>query len=86
MPTRGRCCGCDDAPCPVRDGNLANRGFTQREMKLLQIIFSGDGLSHHMEDKYYQGMGMCAGFTVFAGSELVTPEEYKKMEAKNISV
>jgi hypothetical protein len=76
----------DDASCPVRDGNLADRGFAQREMKLLQSIFSGEGLSHHMEDRYYQGMGMCAGFAAFAGSELVTLEEYKKMEAKDISV
>ena len=76
----------DDASCPVRDGNLADRGFAQREMKLLQSIFSGEGLSHHMEDKYYQGMGMCAGFAAFAGSELVTLEEYKTMDAKDISV
>jgi hypothetical protein len=37
----------DDTLCPVRDGNLTNRGFAQREMKLLQSVFSGEGLNHH---------------------------------------
>ena len=31
-------------------------------------------------------MGMCAGFAAFAGSKLVTLEEYKTMDAKDISV
>jgi hypothetical protein len=63
--------------------DLTPPGFAQREMKLLQSIFSREGLSHHMEDKYYQGMGMCAGFAAFAGSELVTLEEYKMMEYRS---
>ena len=75
----------DDAACPVRDGSFGDKGFAQREMKLLQSIFSGEGLSHHMEDKYYQGMGMCAGFAAFAGSELVTLDEYKTMGAKDLT-
>ena len=39
-----------------------------------------------MEDKYYQGMGTCAGSAAFAGSNLVTLGEYNMMEAKDISV
>jgi hypothetical protein len=31
-------------------------------------------------------MGMSAGFAAFAGSELVMLEEYKTMDAKDISV
>ena len=32
-----------------------------------------------MEDKYYQGMGMCAVFAAFAGSEeLVTLEDTRR--------
>ena len=69
--------------CPIRDGSFTDRGFTEWEMKLLQSIFSGEGLSHHMEDKYSQGKGKYARFAAFTGSELVTLEEFK--QAKNIS-
>jgi hypothetical protein len=67
----------DTMACPVRDGNFADggMGFAQREMNLLTSIFSGEGLSHHMEDQYYLGMGNCAGFAAFAGSELVSNRE-----------
>ena len=67
----------DTMACPVRDGNFADggMGFAQREMNLLTSIFSGEGLSHHMEDQYYLGMGKCAGFAAFAGSELVSTRE-----------
>ena len=67
----------DTMACPVRDGNFADggMGFAQREMNLLTSIFSGEGLSHHIEDQYYLGMGKCAGFAAFAGSELVSTRE-----------
>lgn len=71
----------DSTACPVRDGNFVDKAFAQREMKLLSSIFSGEGLSHHMEDKYYQSMGMCAGFAAFVGSELVPLEKAKRTEA-----
>jgi hypothetical protein len=38
-----------------------------------------------MEDKYYQGMGKCAGFVAFTGRKLVRLEECKMMQAKDIS-
>ena len=44
-------------------------------MKFTQSIVSGEGLSHHMEGKYYQGMGMCCGFVALAGQELKPLEE-----------
>jgi hypothetical protein len=64
----------DTMACPVRDGNFVDdgMGFAQREMNLLTSIFSGEGLSHHMEDQYYLGMGRCAGYAAIAGSELVS--------------
>ncbi|KAL7540939.1 hypothetical protein ACHAXR_010488 [Thalassiosira sp. AJA248-18] len=61
-----------------------DKRFTQREVKFLQSIFTGEGFSHHMEDKYYQGMGMCCGFAALAGQPLVTLEELEKMEVKDI--
>jgi len=57
-----------------------DKSFTQREMKFLKSIFSGDGLSHHMEDKYYQGMGMCSGFAALAGQELTPLEDLENMD------
>ena len=53
-----------------------DKQFTRREMKFIQSILSGDGLSHHMEDKYYQGMGMCCGFAALPGQELMTLDEF----------
>jgi len=54
--------------------------FTQREVRFLQSIVSGEGLSHHMEDKYYQGMGLCCGFTALPGQELTPLEEMEISE------
>ncbi len=53
-----------------------DKQFTRREMKFIQSIFSGEGLSHHMEDKYYQGMGMCCGFAALPGKELIPLEDF----------
>ena len=52
--------------------------FTQREVKFLQSIFSGEGLSHHMEDRYYQGMGMCCGYAAMVGQELKPLDELEE--------
>eukprot|EP01083_Nonionella_stella_P255203 876245_1 len=58
--------------------------FTQRELKVAQSILSGEGLFHHMEDKYYQGMGMCAGFAALPGEDLTPLEELENMEIGDI--
>ena len=58
--------------------------FTQRELKFLQSIFSGEGLSHHMEDRYYQGMGMCCGYAALVGQELKPLDELEKTEMAEI--
>lgn len=57
-----------------------DKRFTQREMKFMQSIVSGEGLSHHMEDKYYQGMRMCCGFAALPGQELKPLEELEISE------
>jgi hypothetical protein len=61
-----------------------DKKFTQREMKFLQSIFSGEGLAHHMEDKYYQGMGMCCGYAALAGQELRPLAELEAMDVAEI--
>jgi hypothetical protein len=57
-----------------------DKNFSQREIKVFQSIFSGRGLSHHMEDKYYQGMGMCCGFVALPEQELMSLEELENDE------
>ena len=53
-------------------------------MKFLQSIFSGEGLMHHMEDRYYQGMGMCSGYAALPGQELRPLEELEAMDVAEI--
>jgi hypothetical protein len=57
-----------------------DKRFTQRELKVFQSIFSGEGLSHHLEDKYYQGMGMCCGYAALVGQELRPLEDMNVAE------
>lgn len=61
-----------------------DKKFTQREMKFMQSIFSGEGLMHHMEDRYYQGMGMCCGYAALAGQELRPLEDLEAMDVAQI--
>ena len=49
-----------------------DKNFSQREVKVFQSIFSGQGLLHHMEDKYYQGMGMCCGYLALPEQDLLS--------------
>lgn len=78
--------GQSDGTCPVRDGQFfsSSKGiigidqkFVQRESKIIQSIFSGDAISHHMEDQYYMAMGRACGFEARLG------EEIKAMTAEN---
>jgi hypothetical protein len=55
-----------------------DKNFSQREVKVLQSIFSGQGLSHHMEDKYYQGMGMCCGVVALPEQPLISLDELER--------
>jgi hypothetical protein len=48
-----------------------DRSFTEREFKLISSLFEGRGLSHHLEDEYYKGMGLAAGFLALLGEDIV---------------
>lgn len=61
-----------------------DKQFTQREVKFLKSIFTGEGLSHHLEDKYYQGMGMVAGFAALPGQELTRLEDINNRQLEEI--
>jgi hypothetical protein len=61
----------------------APRGFAQREVKLLQSIFSGEVLSHHKENKYYQGKGMCVGLAGVYGERVGDVGRTKMVETED---
>jgi hypothetical protein len=48
-----------------------DKSFTERELQLAQALYSGDALSHHMEDSYYGAMGRAGGFVAVVGEEVV---------------
>mmetsp|Transcript_18437 Transcript_18437/g.24348 ORF Transcript_18437/g.24348 Transcript_18437/m.24348 type:complete len:794 (-) Transcript_18437:218-2599(-) len=48
-----------------------NKSFTEREIKMVQALFKGDGLSHHMEDSYYSAMGLAAGFLALVNEDVI---------------
>lgn len=39
-----------------------NKSYSQREFKMVQALFTGEALAHHMEDSYYNAMGRAGGF------------------------
>lgn len=47
-----------------------DKKFVEREAKIIKSIFSGDALSHHMEDQYYMAMGRACGFVAKLGEEV----------------
>lgn len=47
-----------------------DKKFVEREAKIIKSIFSGDALSHHMEDQYYMAMGRACGFVAILGEEV----------------
>jgi hypothetical protein len=47
-----------------------NEKFSSREIGLIKSLLSGEAVSHHMEDEYYQGMGRACGFVAKVGEEL----------------
>lgn len=61
-----------------------DKTYTQRELKLFQSIVSGAGLSHHMEDAYYQGLGLAGGFGALVGQPLTPLVEVEKMSVADI--
>jgi hypothetical protein len=45
--------------------------FTDRELRLVQSIWQGKALTHHLEDEYYAGMGLASGFSARVGQDVV---------------
>lgn len=64
-----------------------NKNYTDREVKIIQSVFTGKALAHHMEDEYYQAMGRACGFMALVGKEIQSMDEIKKkldeMDDKN---
>jgi len=52
-----------------------DRNFVERESKIIQSVFSGEALSHHMEDEYYSAMGRACGFKALVGDEIQLMDE-----------
>lgn len=47
-----------------------DKQFLERESKIIQSVFSGEAISHHMEDQYYSAMGRACGFKAIVGDEI----------------
>ncbi len=47
-----------------------DKQFLARESKIIQSVFSGEALSHHMEDEYYKNMALACGFIALVGDEI----------------
>jgi len=52
-----------------------NQSFSEREAKMIQALFQGKALAHHLEDEYYKGMGRAGGFLARVNEELEELEE-----------
>mmetsp|Transcript_39166 Transcript_39166/g.58977 ORF Transcript_39166/g.58977 Transcript_39166/m.58977 type:complete len:455 (+) Transcript_39166:1552-2916(+) len=47
-----------------------NKKFSEREMKIIQSFFNGEAIAHHLEDEYYQGMGLACGYIALVGEDI----------------
>mmetsp|Transcript_18259 Transcript_18259/g.27375 ORF Transcript_18259/g.27375 Transcript_18259/m.27375 type:complete len:533 (-) Transcript_18259:260-1858(-) len=52
-----------------------DKQFLARESKIIQSVFSGEALSHHMEDEYYKNMALACGFIASVGDEIKSIED-----------
>lgn len=48
-----------------------DKSFTEREIQMVQALFKGEALAHHMEDSYYSAMGSAVGFVAMLGKDIV---------------
>ena len=49
--------------------------FTEREVRMIQSLFEGKAVAHHLEDQYYGSMGRACGYKAVVGEELVELED-----------
>jgi hypothetical protein len=61
-----------------------DKKFVEREAKIIRSIFSGDALSHHMEDQYYMAMGRACGFVAKLGEEVRPMANLLESQAKEV--
>ena len=61
-----------------------DKKYTAREIEIVKSIFSGDGLSHHLEPQYFKAMGMACGYLALAGQELRTLESLEGLALDDI--
>lgn len=64
----------DDLPSLVG----VDKKYTAREMKIIQSLFSGQALNHHLEPDYYKALGMACGYLALVGQELQSVETLLK--------
>lgn len=51
-----------------------DKAFAGRELKIIQSLFKGEAVKHHLEDEYYAGLGGAAGFRARVDEEIVELE------------
>lgn len=56
-----------------------DKSFTEREIQMVQALFKGEALAHHMEDSYYSALGSAGGFIAVIGKDIV-PADDKSVE------
>lgn len=56
-----------------------DKTFTEREIQMVQALFKGEALAHHMEDSYYSALGSAGGFVAVMGRDIV-PADDKSVE------
>jgi hypothetical protein len=48
-----------------------DQSFTTRELRIVQSLWQGNALAHHLEDQYYAGMGRASGFIARVNEDIV---------------
>ena len=48
-----------------------DKSFSERELQMVEALFRGEALAHHMEDSYYSALGSAGGFVALIGEEIV---------------
>ena len=61
-----------------------DKSFTEREIQMVQALFKGEALAHHMEDSYYSALGCAGGFIATIGRDIV-PADDKSVELLSTS-
>ena len=63
-----------------------DKKFVERESKIVKSLFSGEALSHHMEDQYYMAMGRACGFVAQVGEDIRPMTDLVESQEKEVQV